>query len=612
MTVDAVLVLQRSDVVRIAAAPARYAGLRLLFVDPGLLDDAAQRGLTRTSSYEFRRLDLGPDMQARAATEAIARATLVDLQLSAERERLWGGEQVLTGWDVGLFFLALQRAAVARAIAKAVGTSFKESSIGLLRPSNAQQMYFDSFVPTDLVGQDPQRFSVIDRYHDARWQRPDAYDQVLDAQAMGALLARGIITLVSHVPTCFYDRAWLAAEVARSHAYTLDLPSPFWDVPLHRGAPMLVPRASLAAEAEVAEYGGRVVRVLEPLLADLLPQPRGREDQITAWAARARWQALNFLQLRAAFARLPAAAGRVGAGGAASTAGAGAPDFLVADQDTGLNGPLFSIADRIGAAITVVPHSGHVSMVLPHGRRTQVVERAGYGCAPRTLVGQAVPTRAVRFNQQARRRTAAPVPGARLERICLLLNSFSTEGLSHVDAHALAEFYRPLAALCEAQGAQLVLRPKPGAPAMSVLAGALGVTPGELAGAVQQPLPALAESCELCLAWGEPTTGIAPFLDAGSLVLQVMRERWPVDYLVCMPLVRDGVVPTLTPAEALGAVRRYLADRHTLAADAVRQSAAFDARAAGAHDHLFDHAFDRDAGRASDRVPAAVPQRAAA
>ncbi|MBI5718023.1 MAG: hypothetical protein HZC37_10095 [Burkholderiales bacterium] len=581
MTVDAVLVLQRSDVVRMAATPARYAGTRLLFVDPGLLDDAAQRGLTLASPYEYRRLDLGADMQARAASEAIARATLVDLQMSAERERLWGGDQVLTGWDVGLFFLALQRAAVARAIAKAVSASFKEQSIGLLRPSNPQQMYFDSFVSADLVGQDPQRFSVIDRYHDARWQRADAYDQVLDAHAMGSLLARGVITLVSHVPTCFYDRAWLAEEVARSHAYTLDLPSPFWDVPLHRGAPLLVPRSNLAAEAEVADYGARAVRVLEPLLADLLPQQRAREEQIGAWAARARWQALNFLQLRAAFARLPASL-RSGA--------AAAPDFLIADQDTGLNGPLFSIADKVGGAITVVPHSGHASMLLPHGRRAQVVERAGYGCAPRTLLGQAVPARAVRFNQQAQRRPAA-AHGVRLARLCLLLNSLSTEGLSHVDAYALAEFYKPLAALCETAGVQLVLRPKPGAPAMAVLAGALGLAPTQLAGAVQQPLPTLAETCELCLAWGEPTTGIAPFLDAGSLVLQVMSERWPVDYLVCMPLVRDGVVPTLAPAEALAAVHRYIGNGAALAADTRMQSAAFDARAAGAHDHLFERAL---------------------
>jgi hypothetical protein len=545
-----------------------------------LLDDAAQRGLTQSGSYEFRRLDLGPDMQARAASEAIARATLVDLQLSAERERLWGessagaGAQSLTGWDIGLFFLALQRAAVARALARAIAASFKETSIGLLRPANPQQMYFDSFVSADLVGQDPQRFSVIDRYHDARWQRPDAYEQVLDAHTMGALLARGVITLVSHVPTCFYDRAWLASEVARSHAYTLDLPSPFWDVPLHRGTPLLVPRSSLGGEAEVAEYGARAMRVLEPLLADLLPQPRAREEQITAWAGRARWQALNFLQLRRAFDRL---------------SGAPVPDFLIADQDTGLNGPLYSVADRVGGAITVVPHSGHVSMLLPHGRRVQVVERAGYGCAPRTLIGQAVPVRPVRFNRLARRRVAtATANPARLQRICLLLNSLNTEGLSYVDAHALAEFYKPLAALCRHSGVELVLRPKPGAPAFAVLSSALDVPTAQLTGAVQQPLEALAESSELCLAWGEPTTGIAPFLDAGSLALQVMTERWPVDYLVCMPLVRDGVVPTLTPAEALGAVRRLIEDRAVLAAEMARQSAAFDARAALARDHLFD------------------------
>lgn len=587
MTVDAVLVLQRSDVVRIAAAPERHAGARLIFVDPGLLDDAAQRGLTQRFAYEYRRLDLGPDMQARAASDAIARATLVDLQLCAERERLFGGSSgasdaavPFTGWDVGVFFLALQRAAVARALARAIASSFAESSIGLLRPSNPQQMYFDSFIPADLVGQDPQRFSVVDRYHDARWQRPDAYDQVLDAAAMGALLARGVISLVSHVPTCFYDRAWLAEEVTRSHAFTLDLPSPFWDVPLHRGAPLLVPRAKLAAEAEVAEYGARAMRVFDTLLGDLLPQQRAREEQVAAWAARARWQALNYLQLGHAFARL--------------AKGAAAPQFLLADQDTGLNGPLFSIAARIGAAITVVPHSGHVSMLLPHGRRVQVVERAGYGCAPRTLLGQALPVRPVRLNPPVARRAvpAASHGHKRLTTLCLLLNSLNTEGLSHVDAHALAEFYRPLAALCDKHGVKLVLRPKPGAPALAVLAGALDVPPAQLAGAVQQPLAELAQGCELCLAWGEPTTGIAPFLDAGCLVLQVMRERWPVDYLVCMPLVRDGVVPTLSPAKALARVLRHLEQPARLAAETARQSAAFDARAAGAHEHLFERALE--------------------
>jgi hypothetical protein len=230
-------------------------------------------------------------------------------------------------------------------------------------------------------------------------------------------------------------------------------------------------------------------------------------------------------------------------------------------------------------------------MLLPHGRRVQVVERAGYGCQPRTLIGQAVPVRAVRFRQTVARKPVASLP-ARVQRICVLLNSMNTEGLSHVDAHGLAAFYKPLAALCQGAGVELVLRPKPGAPALAVLASALDVPAAQLAGAVQQPLEALAQACELCLAWGEPTTGIAPFLDAGCLVLQVMTERWPADYLVCMPLVRDGVVPTLTPAEALDAVQHLVNDRAALSAETTRQSAAFDARAADAHDHLFDRVLE--------------------
>ena len=43
-------------------------------------------------------------------------------------------------------------------------------------------------------------------------------------------------------------------------------------------------------------------------------------------------------------------------------------------------------------------------------------------------------------------------------------------------------------------------------------------------------------------------------------------------------------------AAALAFVKRYFEQPALLAADAARQSAAFDARAAGAHEHLFDHA----------------------
>jgi hypothetical protein len=270
---EPLLLLQTSDLARLAEAPARAEGRRLLFVDPGLLDEAALRGF---KDCQFRRLPQDPDFQARAATEAMTLATLVDLRLTQVRQRLWrdpGPMPALQGWDVGVFFLALQRAAVARQLGVLIESSFPEQRLAVLRPDVPQQMYFDSFLSTDLVAQDPARFAVIDSYPQARWHRAEAYDTVFDATALRAAMAGGRVSAVTHVPTCFYDRAWLADEVSRSHAYTLDLGSPFWDVPLHRGAACMQPLADVAhhQSAEADDYRVRAQRVLEDTLGHLLP-----------------------------------------------------------------------------------------------------------------------------------------------------------------------------------------------------------------------------------------------------------------------------------------------------------------------------------------------------
>ena len=559
VNVDAVLVLQRSDVARIAAQPARYEGVRLLFVDPGLLDEAAVRGL---QNFEFRRLAVGPDFQARAATLAMARATHLDLLLTQERDRLWPGP-ALQGWDVGIFFLALQRAAVAQQLGALIERSFPEPRIGLLRPSVPQQMYFDSFMSPDLVARDAARFAIVDSYAEARWHQPQAYEQIFDAPAIGALMATGRVSAITHVPTCFYDRAWLAEEVSRAHPYTVDLPSPIWDVPLHRGPALLRRLDELPRVASADAYRERAARILEESLGDLLPQPLARQQQIDAWATRCHWQAHNYLALREALAGTR-------------------PHFLLSDQDTGSNGPLFSVADALAAPLTVVPHSGYPSTLLPHARRVTAVERAGYGTQPRSVLGQSVAVRPVRHAARSQRREHA-----RVSKVCLLLNSMQTEGLSYVDAYALAAFYKPLAALCEAADVELILRPKPGAPALSVLAGALGVAPDRLVQHVSQPLEQLAQVASLCLAYGEPTTGVAPFLEVGSLVLQVGEQLWPSDYVVCLPLIKDGVIALHDHRAALDTVRGLLADPAHYRACRQAQNDAFDRRCAGAHEHLF-------------------------
>lgn len=559
--VDALLVLQRSDVAHIAAQRERFDGLRLVFTDAGMLDEAVQLGLKH---FEFRRLDPDPDLQARNTTEALALATTVDLALAQERQRHLG-PGVLDGWDVGLFFLGLMKLALARHLGAWAERTFAGQRLGLLRPRQVQQFYFDAFVGPDVVAQDPARWAVLDHYDVTRHHRADALASALDADALRAEVIAREPTAVSHVPTCFYDRAWLADELGRVHPRSIDLPSVFWDVPLRRsGTPLMRATGELPPPgADCRAYARAARERLASLLAPWLPVRAAREAQLDFWAARCEWQAANFRALVSAFAGTR-------------------PQFLLADQDTGLNGPLFSLAAALGAMVTVVPHSGQPSMVLPHARHVTAVQRAGFAAPVRTVLGQTVPTRHVHWGPLPERRSPS-----RLRTLCLLLNSLSTEGLSHVDLLGLAAFYKPLARLCETHGVELLVRPKPGSAALSVLAGAFGVPAPQLLQGLNPPLEQLVARTDLCLAVGEPTTAVTHFLHAGALTVQADEQDWPTDFVICSSLVASGLTPVWRYGEALMRIRALLDDESQFRALQQRQASAFTALVQSAGRELF-------------------------
>jgi len=171
--------------------------------------------------------------------------------------------------------------------------------------------------------------------------------------------------------------------------------------------------------------------------------------------------------------------------------------------------------------------------------------------------------------------------------LCLLLNTSHTDGLTYNDLLALVAFHTPLADLCRRHGVELLVRLKPGAPALKVMSGALGLTAEALAETLIPPLDQIAQRSQLCVAFGEPSTGVLAFLDAGACVLNACPSVWPVDVVACPPLVADGVVPSLGLNDALREVQRLLADPAWLRRRCDEQAEALGRRSAGAHAHFF-------------------------
>lgn len=539
--VDAVLVLQRSDVAEIVLQRERFASTPLLCIDPGILDALIQAGL---GNYQLRRLDVPSSLTTRCYTQAITQAAAIDMALTAEREKLWGdtADAALHGWDQTLLYLTLLRVFTQRALGQLVERSFGEERLGLLRPGNPALFHWDSMLYTDIVGADASRWSVVARYAHGRTWNPALLDMVFDSQALAAQMAAPAARplAITHIPTCFYDAGTFAAAIEERFAHSIDLPAAYCDVPVRRNGPSLLRHLRQGdLDPRSLRYQERAALVIEDALRSIVPNRPALDHQVRAFARRCLLQAVAYTGLRQACAALPA--GR-------------APHFVISDHDVGFNGPLFSVAAELGAPITVLPHSAYPTTLLPHGRQVTAVELDGVGVPVRTVLGAPVVRRAVRF-----RTPPLAAPRSQPRRVCLLLNTMLAEGISYVELFALIGLHRALAALCTGHGVELDVRAKPGAPALGVLAGALQLPVATLAAAINQPLAQAAQQADICIAFGEPTSATSAFLDAGSYVLHVSQLDWPTDYVLTTPL-KGSLIPSLRCDKALAEMQRLLTE----------------------------------------------------
>ena len=573
--IDALVVLQRSDVDHLQAHAAEFAAVPLLFTDPGIMDAAVQAGL---GNYELRRIDVGRDISALAYSQAVHLAAAIDLQLTALRQAHWGSagasrsDSPFHGWDQGLLYLTLQRAATQRAIGLAIARQFPERRLGLLRPDNPALFNWDSMLSTEVVaGNDPARWRVVGSYPQGRYWQPALLNTALDAAALTALtaLAHPQVQALTHIATCFYDVRTFSDAITQRFAHSIDLPGLYCDIPVRRapGGVLAQVDDGIAARLDprVLVYREQARQVFTLQLAGLIPHQAALALQADAFARRCAMQALSFLALRQAMAGTQ-------------------PHIVVADHDIGLNGPLFSLAHELDCPVTVLPHSAYTTNVLPHARRVTAIERDGVGVPARTVLGQPVATRAVRF-----RPSLPPAARPQARQVCLLLNTMLSEGLSYVELFALIGLYRALAAVCARHGRELVVRLKPSTPALGVVSAALGMPAAYFARTMALSIDEVARQADITLAFGEPTSATINFFDAGSLMLHVSEQDWPADYICTTPL-KGAVMPSLRCAAAVAEVDALLGDASLYSAAQSSQAARYAARRVGAVDTIFDPA----------------------
>lgn len=564
MKIDALLFLQRSDITHHARAGRDQAHLPLLFIDPGLAEYAIDQGLD-PDRFSYRPLSVGPHFQARIAEEATTRAAAIDQELCRERERLFG-PHVLAGWDHEPMRLFFMRALVARDLGAVCDRTFPEARIGLYRPSNPQLFYFDSYLSTDLFVGASTRWHLAAEYEGAAHWRADHSDHCFDFAEVARAASAGA-QAVTHIPTCYWHHEQFSRQITERFVSNIDLPSAFWDIPIRRTGSMLCPIDALPSDHisdRARAYRDVAGRIFDQHLGQLALGREALHRQSDALAARSFVQAINYEGL------IDALRGS-------------RPHLVVTDHDTGSNGPLFSVAARLGSSITVLPHASYPAFTLPHAMRVQAIERDGFATPVRSAWGQRVATRSVQLGSRA-----SPVARTRVQTVCLVLNTLSSQGISHIDLAGAARFHMALKQLCQQHGVQLLVRLKPNAAGVMMASPAFGLAATALQAVLDTPLADLAARTDLCVAYGEPTTAGYEFLASGSYLMQANDQLWPCDYVISPPLVNDGLVPSFDTASALSHLASLVSDSDRFAAHAQHQRQDFCRRLTAADDRIFD------------------------
>jgi len=564
MHLDALLILQRSDIAHHAKAGRAMADLPLIFLDPGLVDEAVKAGLD-PARFSYRPLPVDPHGKSRAAQEAEWRAGRIDQLLSAEREALFG-PGLYQGWDHGPMRQFFVRALVSLHLGEAAARHLPEAVIGLYRPNKPQLFYFDSFLSTDLFTQGRPRWRMGGDYDQvANWE-PNHAAMVIDADLLATAVQKGDAEALTHIPTCYQLYGHYAAEITRRFTRSIDIPSVLWDVPVRRGHTLhrridSLPREQVSETA--LRYRERARQVFETELATLPLSRDAVRTQSAMLAERCFMQALNHEAL------LKGLQGSQ-------------PHLVVTDHDTGLNGPLYSVAARLDMPITVLPHASYPVFALPHARGVTAIERDGYQTPVRTILGEQVKVRPILAGPGLPNR-----PRAQLRTVCLLLNTLSGQGVAYIDFTGMVRFHEALAALCQAQGMRLLVRLKPNGAAPLIASSGFQVSADTLQAVLSVPIQELAEYSDLCVSYGEPTSASIEFLATGCHVLHTSQQHWPVNYWNAPAYIGDGTVGSFDDATALGHIARLLSDAAFFEREAAAQRLRYTSRLSATDGTIF-------------------------
>jgi protein O-GlcNAc transferase len=504
---------QLSDVYYLAENAHLVSEATLICTDPYIMEIAQSKKL---KNLQLKRLSVDQDFQQRIVTETYARSIVLDGKLERIRREMLDSNPH-PGWDAQLYGMFLSKVLTFRELAPSIDKMLQAiGHCGVFSPTFAQHLYFDSRTAISVLAGRSDFLTISGYYENSPNWRSDVNDWTFNFGAIRNRLKDGKLNAIINIPTCFHQKDYFSTLIINKYKNFSDLPSLMWDVPVKRTADDLLvnwkTQIGSDIKAKIEEYTRSVRAVWTDELEDIIHDKYDLSVQVEYFVDRCAMQAATYLCAREVITK--------------------DLDFVISDHDLGYMGPLFSAARLKQCDITVLPHSsvtGPLSFI-PHGERLTLVQAYVRKNRITSILGDEIFVAQDTAIQQSLKLNRSRVDMSRKVRICLLLNTLYSTGLSYVDIFEIRSLYRALKEYCDSKNHDLFVRPKPSGAATTVLATTLEISLETVLDWTRLSMGEVVDRTDVCICFGEETTALYAFHEAGVNTILYWNQRYPHNY----------------------------------------------------------------------------------
>jgi hypothetical protein len=354
---------------------------------------------------------------------------------------------------------------------------------------------FNSFVPSLLLIQHLKRINI--EFSGFMYgAESDDTRQVPDLR--GANASSKTDTILTHLPTCFYDIYHFNAEMQSTGKNFINIKSKHYDMPVHTARDIpLIDQAEVLADFQepikkkVALFHTTLAAKLDELLAPYIGTPSYRTRQVDHIAAIYTAQLVTFFMLNRHFQHVKPS------------------KILMSDRDMGFHGPLVSFAENHHLPVLLLPHSKTTNDMEYRYKNIVALTHPMQGEKIRDANGRNLLNFPITYPEKFSSSCIYPAP---IKKIALLLNAPSLNGIYFARYATYISDIKKMIQWGKVNHVEFSIRCKPSYSLIRLLASETGIGTESLLHSANIPMTEFSQDCDLCLMFDSPTSAAAEFL----------------------------------------------------------------------------------------------------